>query len=392
MKKNDNNLDHSDVSEEEVRNDSKLIDNENTELIDNSDFEKNNSNSNNEALNDNEVSDLKDNSSNLLFLLAIILFFLVSPYQTESSIETVKKVEVVELSEEEKLQNKIDEANLRLQEAEEAIAKLKIEQEKYESIKKEALNLKEKAEKLYTEEKKKKFEQRISFFIILFTLILISGLSFFIYRMFVFRNTANGNLEQLPEQTYIETKDRMIKLGENFSKLAGYLNSLGQDVNNYANKSSISSKDNDVKINELLTRFTELSRRIDEKDNEISRLKDGYDNQIKVSVLKDFLIIRDRIIIRIDENKGNDKIIALLENLLTITDQRIEQQGLKKLIFNAGQNWRDIDGAEPLEQLDTDNENDKGKVIETIEHGYYLDGLDGNKIVLKKALIKLYRG
>ena len=343
-------------------------------------------------MNDNEVSDLKDNSSNLLFLLAIILFFLVSPYQTESSIETVKKVEVVELSEEEKLQNKIDEANSRLQEAEEAIAKLKIEQEKYESIKKEALNLQEKAEKLYTEEKKKKFEQRISFFIILFTLILISGLSFFIYRMFVFRNTANGNLEQLPEQTYIETKDRMIKLGENFSKLAGYLNSLGQDVNNYANKSSISSKDNDVKINELLTRFTELSRRIDEKDNEISRLKDGYDNQIKVSVLKDFLIIRDRIIIRIDENKGNDKIIALLENLLTITDQRIEQQGLKKLIFNAGQNWRDIDGAEPLEQLDTDNENDKGKVIETIEHGYYLDGLDGNKIVLKKALIKLYRG
>ena len=75
-------------------------------------------------MNDNEVSDLKDNSSNLLFLLAIILFFLVSPYQTESSIETVK-VEVVKLSEEEKLQNKIDEANLRIQEAEEAIAKLK---------------------------------------------------------------------------------------------------------------------------------------------------------------------------------------------------------------------------------------------------------------------------
>ena len=278
-------------------------------------------------------------------------------------------------------------------EADKTISETKlIAEQKYESIKKEALNLQEKAEKLYTEEKKKKFEQRISFFIILFTLILIIGLSFFIYIMFVFRNVTNGNLEQLPEQSYIETKDRMIKLGENFAKLAGYLNSLGQDVNSYANKSSISSKDNDVKINELLTRFTELSKRIDEKDNEISRLKDGYDNQIKVSVLKDFLTIRDRIILRIDENKGNDKIITLLENLLTITDQRIEQQGLKKLIFNPGQNWRDIDGAEPLDQLDTDNENDKGKVIETIEHGYYLDGLDGNKIVVKKALIKLYRG
>ena len=324
-------------------------------------------------------------------LIGYCLLFSYSLYVYEPELNA-KPQKNIELTEEQKLENKIKEVNLRLKEAEEAEVKLRIEQQKFESIKSEALNLQEKAEKLYTEEKKKKFEQRIYFFIILFTLILIIGLSFFIYRMFVFRNVANGNLEQLPEQTYIETKDRMIKLGENFAKLAGYLNSLGQDVNSYANKSSISSKDNDVKINELLTRFTELSKRIDEKDNEISRLKDGYDNQIKVSVLKDFLIIRDRIIIRIDENKGNDKIITLLENLLTITDQRIEEQGLKKLIFNPGQNWRDIDGAEPLEQLDTDNENDKGKVIETIEHGYYLDGLDGNKIVVKKALIKLYRG
>ena len=324
-------------------------------------------------------------------LIGYCLLFSYSLYVYEPELNA-KPQKNIELTEEQKLENKIKEVNLRLKEAEEAEIKLRIEQQKFESIKSEALNLQEKAEKLYTEEKKKKFEQRIYFFIILFTLILIIGLSFFIYRMFVFRNVANGNLEQLPEQTYIETKDRMIKLGENFAKLAGYLNSLGQDVNSYANKSSISSKDNDVKINELLTRFTELSKRIDEKDNEISRLKDGYDNQIKVSVLKDFLIIRDRIIIRIDENKGNDKIITLLENLLTITDQRIEEQGLKKLIFNPGQNWRDIDGAEPLEQLDTDNENDKGKVIETIEHGYYLDGLDGNKIVVKKALIKLYRG
>ena len=35
-----NNSDPNDVFEEEVRNDSKLIDNENTELIDNSDVEK----------------------------------------------------------------------------------------------------------------------------------------------------------------------------------------------------------------------------------------------------------------------------------------------------------------------------------------------------------------
>ena len=324
-------------------------------------------------------------------LIGYCLLFSYSLYVYEPEL-SAKPQKNIELTEEQKLENKIKEVNLRLKEAEEAEVKLRIEQQKFESIKSEALNLQEKAEKLYTEEKKKKFEQRISFFIILFTLILIIGLSFFIYRMFVFRNVANGNLEQLPEQTYIETKDRMIKLGENFAKLAGYLNSLGQDVNNYANKSSISSKDNDVKINELLTRFTELSKKIDEKDNEISRLKDGYDNQIKVSVLKDFLTIRDRIVLRIDENKGNDKIITLFENLLTIIDQRLEQQGLKKLIFNSGQNWRDIDGAEPLEQLDTDNENDKGKVIETIEHGYYLDGLDGNKIVVKKALIKLYRG
>lgn len=326
-----------------------------------------------------------------LTLAGYCLLFTYSLYVFEPEL-SAKPKKNIELTQEQKLEKKLKDANLRVQIAEESEARLKKEQEKYEFIKKEALQLQKDASDLYTIEKKKKFEQTISFFIILFTLILVSGLTFFIYKMFVFRNSANGNLEQLPEQTYIDTKDRMIKLGENFAKLAGYLNSLGQDVNSYANKSSISSKDNDVKINELLTRFTELSRRIDKKDNEISRLKDGYDNQIKVSVLKDFLTIRDRIILRIDENKGNDKIISLLENLLNITDERLEEQGLEKLIFNPGQNWRDIDGAEPYEQLDTDNENDKGKVIETIEHGYYLVGLDGNKIIVKKALIKLYRG
>ena len=343
-------------------------------------------------MSDNEGSDLKDNSSNLLFLLAIIIFFLVSPYQSESSIETVKKVEVVELSEEEKLQNKIDEANLRIQEAEEAIAKLKIEQQKYKSIKNEAVNLQKKAEKLYTEEKKKRFEQRISFFIILFSLILIIGLSYHIYRLYMFKKIKNGKIEQLPELTYEETKDRMIRLGDNFSKLAGFLQSLGQNVNKYANESSVESKKNDVKINDLLTRFTELSKKIDEKDSEISRLKDGYDNKIKKSVLKEMLTIRERIQLRIDENQDDDKILTILENLLRVLDERLEEQELKKLIFEPGLNWKDLEGAEPDELVETQSEDEKGKVIETVEHGYYLEGLNGKKYIVKKALIKLYKG
>ena len=325
----------------------------------------------------------------LLFVYCSLFAYSLYVFEPELNIKPQK---IIELTQEQKLEKKIKDANLRIQKAEESENRLKKKLQKYETIKKEALQLKEDAIELYNNEKQKKFEQRISLFIKLFTLILISGLTFFIYKMFVFRNVADGKLEQLPEQTYIETKERMIKLGEKFANLAGYLNSLGRDVNSYANKSSISSKDNDVKINELLTRFSDLSRKIDQKDKEISRLRDGYDNQIKVSILKDFLIIRDRILLRLEENTGDDKIITPLENLLTILDQRLDQQDLKKLIFNPGENWKDIEGAEPLEQLDTDNENDKGKVIETLEHGYYLDGLDGNKIIVKKALIKLYGG
>ena len=391
-KKNNNDLDHSVLSEDSHNNDSSLIDKEKVELSKNSEVEKNNSNLTDEPSSCNESSEPKGNSSIFVIFIAIIISFLSSPYQTETSIEIVKKVEVVELSEKEKLQNKIDEANLRIQEAEEAEANLKIEQQKYESIKNEAVNLQKKAQKLYTEEKKKKFEQRISLFIILFSLILIIGLSYHIYRLYMFKKIKNGKIEQLPELTYEETKDRMIRLGDNFSKLAGFLQSLGQNVNKYANESSVESKKNDVKINDLLTRFTELSKKIDEKDSEISRLKDGYDNKIKKSVLKEMLTIRERIQLRIEENQDDDKILTILKNLLKVLDERLEEQELKKLIFEPGLNWKDLEGAEPDKLVETQSEDEKGKVIETVEHGYYLEGLNGKKYIVKKALIKLYKG
>ena len=45
------------------------------------------------------------------------------------------------------------------------------------------------------------------------------------------------------------------------------------------------------------------------------------------------LTIRERIQLRIDENQDDDKILTILENLLRVLDERLEEQELKKLIF-----------------------------------------------------------
>lgn len=329
-----------------------------------------------------------------LFYSLLVVYcslFTYSLYVFEPELN-IKPQKIIELTQDQKLEKKIKDANLRTQKAEESEKRLKKELQKYETIKKEALQLEKDATELYNNEKQKKFEQRISFFIILFSLMLIIGLSYFIYRLNMLRDINNGKIEQLPELTYEETKDRMIRLGDNFSKLAGFLQSLGKNVNKYANESSVESKKNDSKINDLLTRFTELSKKIDEKDSEISRLKDGYDNKIKKSVLLEMLTIRDRIELRIEENQNDDKILSILENLLRVLDERLEEQELKKLIFEPGLHWKDLDGAEPDELVETQSEDKKGKVIETVEHGYYLEGLNGKKYIVKKALIKLYKG
>ena len=53
----------------------------------------------------------------------------------------------------------------------------------------------------------------------------------------------------------------------------------------------------------------------------------------------------------------------------------------------------DADEIEIFEEnaLETNKEDKIGRVISTIENGYFIDNLDGSKLILKKTIISFYK-
>ena len=327
-----------------------------------------------------------------------------APAEEETPAEEAKEEPAEEKTPEQLLEerkNKLDEREKKLDKLEKsAKALMKTAEEKDSSAEerlKEAEATREKAKELLTEEKKKRFEERITLWIRLTAVFVIGFLGFFLHKLYTWRNvleTEHGiTLEQLPEQTYTETKDRMIALGENFGKLASYINSLGKNVDNVANKSSDNDRDNRRRFEELIERFNDISKTIQEKDGEIKRLKKGYDNKIKADTIKEILIIRDRVVLYEKEKSTNEEIKDIASSLINLIDIRLDMLDVKELIFNKGEKFREIDGADVSEEnlIEAKDVKDKGRVIETIENGYYIDGIEGRNII-RNAKIKCYKG
>lgn len=290
-------------------------------------------------------------------------------------------------SEAEKLNETIEKLNIKIGDFEEEKVQIKLKKEELSLLEEEILEKQNQLEIsiLEADARKSQFKFRITLIIRLVSLLLISGLSYFLYKMVIFRRINNGSIEQLPELTYTETKERMIKLGENFAKLANYLNELGSTTN------AINSQ-NSKRFDEIISSLNVFTKSLIEKDKEIERLKDGYDSKLKIDVLKSMIILKDRLDYLIDENDSNDESLKLLRNILNVLENQFEDLGLIKLIFKEGDLWRNVDGAEAEELVNADDESKKGQIIKTIKHGYYIEGLDGAKVIVRKAKVSLYKG
>ena len=328
-----------------------------------------------------------------------------APAEEETPAEEAKEEPAEEKTPEQLLEerkNKLDEREKKLDKLEKsAKALMKTAEEKDSSAEerlKEAEATREEAKELLTEEKKKRFEERITFWIRLTAVFVIGFLGFFLHKLYTWRNvleTEHGiTLEQLPEQTYTETKDRMIKLGDLFSKLAGFLNDTRERVDHLANKASDNDHKNENRFKELIENFNQMSKNIQEKDVEIERLKEGYNSKTKEGIIKEILIIRDRALYYKEEESTNEETKDMANDLIKVIDTRLDNLNVKKLSFIAGEMFREIEGADVADEdrVKTKNIEEKGKVIETIQVGYYIDGLEGRKFIIRNAKIKCYEG
>jgi len=247
----------------------------------------------------------------------------------------------------------------------------------------EAAEIKALAESKYNVERLEFFKNTsLSIFSILAVIIVI-GLSYWLFRMYQWRQKINGNAIMLPEQHYQENDEKLSKLANNFVTMAEYLQGFGQ-------KSEKSDGKNQDRFDDILGQLKSLADQSYKKDKEIKRLKEGYDNIITKKFVNQLLALRDRIEFHKEEDsskdlkEASDKMLLMLDNLLS-------NEGVHQLVFNKGQKVREIEGFDIVKLHDTEDENLKGRVIKTTKAGYYLSGLDGEKDIIRNANIECYK-
>ena len=139
---------------------------------------------------------------------------------------------------------------------------------------------------------------------------------------------------------------------------------------------------------------------IENQNNEIDRLREGYNNSIKKDLILKMLDLKKRIefYTKKDNTESSiqitNEVVASSENMLKVLNYIFKTEGVKDLTFDEKVPLDSINPSHidllPHNCVPTDNTNIVGTVKETLENGCYMEGLDGNQFILKKALVTYY--
>jgi len=170
-----------------------------------------------------------------------------------------------------------------------------------------------------------------------------------------------------------------------FSQLSQFNVQIAKLIENHTKKS-----DND--ITELKDILIQFQKSLNEKDQVISRYKQGYDNKIFKDYIGRFYRIY-KFLTDLDQKQNlenND-----LKKLKTLFDDAFDQSGVEVFYPSIGINYLDegeILDDNPIIKL-TDNENDDNKVIEVNNPGLrFVDKQIDNRILIKsKVTILQYK-
>ena len=177
---------------------------------------------------------------------------------------------------------------------------------------------------------------------------------------------------------------------EKLERLEAGFNALAELVQEVGKLSQITDKESKERIEEILSSFLGLQDSIGSKEAEISRLKSGYDNEIKRSFTSGLLSLRDRIEHYFTDTASSEDLSKACEGMLTILDNILEEENILSFEYEPGISIRDIKDFEIYEKVATSNKEKIGLVIKTIKKGYYLKGLDETKVVIRNALLECY--
>jgi len=170
-----------------------------------------------------------------------------------------------------------------------------------------------------------------------------------------------------------------------FSQLSQFNVQVAKLIENHTKKS-----DND--ITELKDILIQFQKSLNEKDQVISRYKQGYDNKIFKDYIGRFYRIY-KFLTDLDQKQSLEN--SDLKKLKTLFDDAFDQSGVEVFYPSIGINYLDegeILDDNPIIKL-TDNENDDNKVIEVNNPGLrFVDKQIDNRILIKsKVTILQYK-
>lgn len=216
-----------------------------------------------------------------------------------------------------------------------------------------------------------------SILLLLITLISVS-ISFYLYR---WRVSVSEKLQIMVPESFHSTMQGLMKATNTNTQY------LDQHIRSFNESIKISTE----KMDEMIESYLLMRDKIDAKDAEIKRLKEGYDTAIFKSFLIRFLRVNTALI-KI-KNEANDKDVFSvddIEYLVDVFEDALNECGVSQFIPDLGVDYRKIDGVS--QNPKTEETHDKNKeftISEVIEPGYKIDS-SGETVIVKPAKVKIY--
>ena len=216
-----------------------------------------------------------------------------------------------------------------------------------------------------------------SILLLLITLASVS-ISFYLYR---WRVAVSEKLQIMVPESFHSTMQGLMKSTNANTQY------LDQHIRSFKESIKISTE----RMDEMIESYLLMRDKLDAKDAEIKRLKEGYDTTIFKSFLIRFLRVNTALI-KI-KNEANDKDVFSvddIEYLVDVFEDALIECGVSQFIPDLGADYKKIDGiSQNPKTEETHDKNKEFTISEVIEPGYKIDS-SGETVIIKPAKVKIF--
>ncbi|MFK5984806.1 MAG: hypothetical protein QM479_05215 [Pseudomonadota bacterium] len=201
------------------------------------------------------------------------------------------------------------------------------------------------------------------------------AISFYLYK---WRKILLSNKElAVPEKW----ADSLIKMGE-------HVRMMGDRVNESLSMMGEKTNMNTQSLSSMTDTYMELQHALDEKDQEIARLKTGYDAQIYKRFILRFARIDQTIT---DEIEASSEENELLSQLSRLFEDAFDECGVSKFAPEIGEDYRTAQGvSDHPKTKKTQDEEQEFNISEIIESGYQINVGENPQIIIPSK-VRIYK-